>query len=137
MSSSLPADVRRLVAERADFCCEYCLIPESQAFIPYQIDHIIAQKHGGDSVLDNLAYSCAPCNKRKGSDVATVDRSTDRITRLYHPRRDVWFEHFRLDEAWIEPLSAVGRATVGLLQLNRPELLIERDQLLRLGLLRQ
>lgn len=136
MSSSLPADVRRLVAERADFRCEYCLIPESQVFIPHQIDHVIAQKHGGGSTLDNLAYSCAPCNKRKGSDLASVDPETDQVTRFFHPRRDVWAEHFRLEEARIEPLTAIGRATVQLLQLNRPQLLIEREYLLYLGLLR-
>ncbi len=136
MSSSLPADVRRLVAERAGFRCEYCLIPESQVFIPHQIDHVIAQKHGGGSTLDNLAYSCAPCNKRKGSDLASVDPETDQVTRLFHPRRDVWAEHFRLADARIEPLTAIGRTTVQLFQLNRPQLLIEREYLLLLGLLR-
>lgn len=136
MSNPLPADVRRLVAERANFCCEYCLIPESQVFIPHQIDHVIAQKHGGDSTLNNLAYSCALCNKRKGSDLASVDPETDQVIRLFHPRRDVWAEHFRLDDARIEPLTAIGRTTIRLLQLNRPQLLIEREYLLLLGLLR-
>ena len=133
MSRSLPEDVRQLVAERAGYRCEYCLVPEAQSFIPHQIDHIIAQKHYGGSTLDNLAFSCALCNKRKGSNVASFDRDTDQVVPLYNPRRDVWSEHFRLERAVIEPVSPVGRVTVQLLQLNRPYLLAERELLLQLG----
>ncbi len=135
MSNPLPDDVRQLVAERAGFCCEYCLIPDSQSFIPHQIDHIIARKHRGQSTLDNLAYSCALCNKRKGSDIASWDELTDQIVPLFHARHDVWSDHFRLDGATIEPLSPVGRVTVQLLQLNRPVLLAERELLIALELL--
>jgi hypothetical protein len=127
MSKSIPDDVRQMVAERAGYRCKYCLIPESQAFIPHQIDHVIAQKHRGKSTLDNLAYSCALCNKRKGSDVASFDEETEQVVPLYNPRRDVWAEHFRLDGIMIEPVSPTGRVTVLLLQLNRPSLLAERQ----------
>jgi 5-methylcytosine-specific restriction endonuclease McrA len=109
MSKSIPDDVRQMVAERAGYRCEYCLIPESQVFIPHQIDHIIAQKHRGKSTLDNLAYSCALCNKRKGSDVASFDEETDQVVPLYNPRRNVWAEHFRLDGVSIQPISPTGR----------------------------
>jgi 5-methylcytosine-specific restriction endonuclease McrA len=129
MSKLIPDDVRQMVAERADYRCEYCLIPESQAFIPHQIDHVIAQKHRGKSTLDNLAYSCALCNKRKGSDVASYDEETEQVVPLYNPRRDVWAEHFQMDGAVIEPVSPTGRVTVLLLQLNRPTLLAERQLL--------
>jgi hypothetical protein len=135
MSSVLPEDVRWLVAERASFRCEYCLIPEDQSFIPHQIDHIIARKHGGSSLLENLAFSCALCNRRKGSDVASFDVETDQVVPLFHPRRDVWGEHFRLVGSAIEPLTATGRVTVTLLQLNRRERLAERELLRRMGLL--
>lgn len=135
MSSSLPADVRRLVAERAGFRCEYCLVPDSLTFAPHEIDHIIALKHGGGSKLDNLAYSCAVCNKRKGSDVASYDRQTDRVIALYHPRRDSWGEHFQLEGARIVPLTERGRVTVDLLRLNRPTRLAERALLLEAGVL--
>jgi hypothetical protein len=133
MSRSLPDDVRQLVAERAGYRCEYCLVPESQGFIPHQPDHIIARKHRGRSTLDNLAYSCALCNKRKGSDVASFDEATDQVVPLFNPRRDVWAKHFRLAGALIEALSPTGRVTVQLLQLNRPYLLAERELLLRLN----
>ena len=36
----VPAELRRLVRERARARCEYCLIPESAVFAPHEIDHI-------------------------------------------------------------------------------------------------
>ena len=35
------------VAERANFHCEYCRIHQDDMFISFEIDHIVAQKHGG------------------------------------------------------------------------------------------
>jgi hypothetical protein len=133
MSRPLPDDVRLLVAERARFRCEYCLISEVLRYVPFQVDHIIARKHGGPSTLDNLAYACAYCNLRKGTDVASYDAPTDRVVPLYHPRRHDWREHFRLNGSAIEPLTATGRVTVVLLHLNRGDLLAERQFLLRSG----
>ena len=133
MSRPLPDDVRILVAERADFRCEYCLITEEDSFVPHQVDHIIARKHGGSSRFDNLAFCCAMCNMRKGSDVASFDEQTDQVVPLFHPRRQVWSEHFRLAGALIEPLTDIGRVTVALLQLNRADLLVERELLIRQG----
>jgi len=128
VSSSLPADIHRLVAERAGFRCEYCLVPDSLTFAPHEVDHIIALKHGGRSLLDNLAYTCVICNRRKGSDVASFDIVTDWVVPLYHPRRDVWADHFQL-------ATPQGRATVLLLRLNRPSHLAERHLLLEGGML--
>lgn len=129
MSSKVPADIRQLVAERASFRCEYCLIPEQFSFAAHEIDHIIARKHGGSSQLDNLAYSCSICNGFKGSDLASYDPVEDQVVALYHPRRDKWNEHFRLDGSRITPLTQKGRATVTLLRLNRPSCLAERELL--------
>jgi hypothetical protein len=46
-TTHIPAELRRLVRERAAGNCEYCLIPESVAFATHAIDHIVAEKHGG------------------------------------------------------------------------------------------
>lgn len=131
----LPA-LRQLVYERAGGCCEYCLIPESVVFASHEIDHIIAQKHGGLSEADNLALSCVLCNKHKGSDIASLDPTTGAIVPLFHPRRDRWSEHFQLNGAQIIPLSPTGRATVRLLQLNHPNRFVERERLLLTRILR-
>ncbi len=61
-TTHIPAELRRLVRERATGNCEYCLIPESVAFATHAIDHIVAEKHGGLTTADNLALSCTICN---------------------------------------------------------------------------
>ena len=72
-SSYIPAAIRSLVRERANYCCEYCFIPEVFTFASHETDHIIARKHGGQTKKDNLAFSCTICNQYKGSDLASID----------------------------------------------------------------
>jgi len=43
----IPAELRRSVRQRARDCCEYCLIPESMTLAVHEINHVIAEKHGG------------------------------------------------------------------------------------------
>ncbi len=61
------AALRQAVYARAGGCCEYCLVPEDFALVPHQIDHIVAQKHGGQTVAANLALCCTLCNQHKGN----------------------------------------------------------------------
>ncbi len=77
----IPAALRQFVYERANGCCEYCLIPEVATLAPHEIDHIISKKHGGLTEAGNLALSCVLCNKYKGSDLASVDPDTGEIVR--------------------------------------------------------
>lgn len=58
--------LRKLVFERASGRCEYCLIAEDWFFLRHQIDHIIAEKHGGSMAMENLALCCTLCNRYKG-----------------------------------------------------------------------
>ncbi len=125
----IPAPLRRQVYERAAGQCEYCLIPETLTFAGHEIDHIIAQKHEGQTDTNNLALSSVLCNKNKGSDIASIDPATGEIVPLFHPRRDRWLEHFQLLGAEITPLTPVGRATARLLKFNHPNRIIEREQL--------
>jgi hypothetical protein len=133
----IPTGLRRLVVERAQNCCEYCLIPQEMVLTTHQVDHVIAEKHGGTTESENLALSCTLCNQAKGSDIASIDPRTVDIERLYHPRRHQWSEHFRIVEesGMIEPLSGIGRVTVNLLQMNRKEYLVNRSILLQAGIL--
>ena len=66
MSSLISAALRRQVAERADYICEYCLLHEEDGFYAFEVDHIISRKHGGASDPANLAFACPVCNRRKG-----------------------------------------------------------------------
>jgi hypothetical protein len=131
----IPAELRRLVRERAREACEYCLIPERAAFAAHQVDYIIAEKHGGQTNADNTALSCILCNISKGSDLTSIDPVSGAIVPLFHPRKDRWSSHHQLVGGRIEPLTAVGRATVRLLHLNHPERVEERESLIAAGLM--
>src|SRR5215211_2726727 len=110
------AALRREVRERAGERCEYCLLLESQAFFPHEPDHLIAQKHDGQTVFANLALACFDCNRFKGSDIASIDVVSGQVVGLFNPRTERWSEHFRLQEdGSIIPLTAVGRVTETLL----------------------
>ena len=126
----ISAALRRLVEERAASKCEYCQLPAQLAFYSHEIDHIIAEKHGGTTSSDNLAYTCWRCNRHKGSDLGSFDPQTNDFCFLFHPRQQVWLEHFRFQSARIIGVTAIGRTTVQLLQINNPERLKERQALL-------
>lgn len=55
-----------LVWQRAASVCEYCRLSQSCSSIPFEIDNIIARKHGGLTEEANLALSCFYCNSHKG-----------------------------------------------------------------------
>jgi HNH endonuclease len=77
-----------LVFRRARAICEYCRLPQSLSPIPFEVDHVIALKHGGATEASNLALSCFYCNSFKGPNIAGIDPGSGRIVRLYHPRND-------------------------------------------------
>lgn len=129
------AELRRLVRQRAKACCEYCLMPEALSFASHQVDHIEAEKHGGLTISSNLALCCLICNQHKGTDLYSLDPSTQSPTPLFNPRKHVWSEHFRLDGPYIRPLTTIGRTTARLLHFNDPELVAERELFILSGLL--
>lgn len=132
----VPAALRRIVYDRAHTACEYCLVPEIAVFISHEVDHVIAEKHGGQTEEGNLALACTICNKYKGSDLASIDPINGEIVRLFQPRQDRWQDHFRLQDGEIVALDAIARVTVRLLQINRPERIEERRLLAQAGELR-
>ncbi|MCA9910896.1 MAG: HNH endonuclease [Anaerolineae bacterium] len=130
----IPEALRQRVAERAEARCEYCHLHEDQAYFAHEIDHIYAEKHGGDKVEGNLCLACADCNRPKGSDLCSLDPQTGRVLALFHPRRDNWREHFRLiNTGIIEPLTATGRVTESILHFNEIDLVANRTRLMALG----
>ena len=103
---------------RARGLCEYCLLPDTLAAVPFQVDHILARHHGGSGADDNLAWSCYNCNSAKGPNLASLDPKAGRITPPFHPRNDRWHDHFRVRDGVIIPSTAKGRTTVFLLKMN-------------------
>jgi hypothetical protein len=126
----IPAALRRSVEQRADYRCEYCHLPANVAFFPHEIDHIVAEKHGGLTSEDNLAYTCWRCNRHKGSDLGSFDPATGDFCFLFHPRSQQWQQHFNIRDNVIIGITPEGRTTAQLLKLNIDERIAERTRLL-------
>jgi len=125
----ISSQLRREIIERAGTRCEYCLLPAHVAFFPHEIDHVVAEKHGGKTEADNLAYACWRCNRHKGTDLGSFDPETNSFSLLFNPRTQAWSEHFEFDGEHVIGLTPEGRTTVGLLQLNLGDRLAERARL--------
>jgi hypothetical protein len=69
------------------------------------------------------------CNLHKGTNIAGYDPETGQLTELFHPRRQVWEEHFEWRGILIVGRTPVGRATVEVLDLNSDEQLQLRIEL--------
>jgi len=114
---------RRRVRDRANNLCEYCRHPGAYSNAPYVCEHIWPRIRGSGSSLDDLAWACPACNGHKHAKTHAIDPKTGRLVALFNPRRQRWSRHF----AWSNDLllmrgrTAIGRATVIALHLNRPE----------------
>jgi hypothetical protein len=126
MSDQIPNDLLDLVQNRSRHRCEYCLLHETDAKLDHEVDHVIARKHRGQTVESNL-------DRHKGTDIASIDIENGQLVRLFNPRTDVWTTHFRLEGAYIMPLTAEGRVTEYLLQFNQPKRLRIRKLLIIAG----
>lgn len=113
--------LRREVYARAQFQCEYCRAQANFCPDPFSIEHIQPESRGGLTVSENLALSCQGCNNAKYNFTTGVDPLSDQELALYHPRNDVWAEHFlwSTDGLEIIGITPKGRATVERLRLNR------------------
>ncbi len=92
-----------------------------------QVDHI---DPNGDDNLENLCLSCWNCNSSKHKATSVIDPESGERTALFNPRLQRWNDHF----VWIdnntqlEGLSAVGRATIERLKMNRPVIVAARQR---------
>ncbi|MBK6995184.1 MAG: HNH endonuclease [Lewinellaceae bacterium] len=133
MPRKISADIRRQVLARANYRCEYCLIWQDDYYDYFQIDHIRSIKHGGLTELGNLAFSCSECNLHKGSDLGTFLGSDTHFTRFFNPRTDLWQDHFEAFEGALYPKTAIAEATIKIFQLNDPDRVIIRQELVMDG----
>lgn len=134
MAPYLSPSVRLLVAQRADYRCEYCQLPTTFAVHQHEPDHIIPVQQGGDSDDLNLAFACFQCNRNKGPNVGSFDPVTGTLTPFFNPRLHQWDEHFVWSEAVIQPLTPEARVTVKILRLNDENRLQLRRRLMQLNL---
>lgn len=95
MSSDVPASLRQLIAKRASYRCEYCLLPQAATLYQHEPDHIVPRQHGGETHENNLALACLRCNRYKGPNVGSFDpltgihRYTRSLVQPAHAHMDV------------------------------------------------
>jgi hypothetical protein len=121
------------VRQRAQNCCEYCRMPQIYDEIPFEVDHIVAEQHGGKTVPSNLALACFADNHHEGPNLAGVDPKSRKRAWLFHPRRHGWARHFRWDGPILIGRTAVGRVTIVVLGINLTYRVRHRAQLIAEG----
>lgn len=118
----MQATVRKVVRERAADRCEYCRLSQAHApAVQFHVEHIRARQHGGTDDLTNLCLACVQCNWFKGPNLSGHDPESDSLVPLFHPRKQVWSEHFKVVQGRVIGLTAVGRAPVELLRMNNDD----------------
>lgn len=121
------------IRDRAGGRCEYCRDPEWLSLAAFHTEHIISRKCGGGDDDANVALACPDCNLAKGPNIAALDLESGELTRIFHPRRDSWAEHFQISGTSVHGRTPVGRTTVRLLDLNTAPRLKHRALLQALG----
>jgi hypothetical protein len=127
-------ETRSFVIARANDRCEYCLVPQSARRLTFNLDHVIATQHQPNDDPNNLCFCCPKCNRKKGPDLSGIDPATQTIVPLFHPRQQVWAEHFQPNGPLIVGTTPTGRATVSVLDLNHEERIRFRQSLMDEGL---
>jgi hypothetical protein len=103
---------------------------------PFVIDHIVPISEGGTTILDNLAFSCGGCNGHKYTKTQSTDPVSRELVSLYNPRNQKWIDNFVWSDDFLQVvgLTAIGRATINALQMNRAGVVNMRKLLLMAGL---
>jgi len=124
------------VAARAAHRCEYCRAPEVLSTSPFEVEHIVPSSRGGGDEDSNLALACRSCNVYKASALDYIDPQSNTTQPLFNPRADHWSAHFQVEPETNEVIgaTAIGRATIACLRMNRPRQKNARELWTRLGL---
>jgi HNH endonuclease len=125
---AIPTSLRRLVIQRAENCCEYCCLSQLGQAATFHIDHVIPVVAGGSTTEGNLALACVSCSLYKGARQDVEDPETSTTVEIFNPRQQAWKEHFCWKGVEVVGLTAVGRATVNALKLNRAIILSIRAE---------
>ena len=124
----IPVTLRRVVIQRADNHCEYCGLAQVSQIATFHIDHVVPVAAGGQTSESNLALACVSCSLRKAARLTVFDPETGLEAPFFNPRTDRWSDHFQWEGTFAVGISAVGRAAVEVLALNRPAVLLIREE---------
>jgi hypothetical protein len=130
VATYIPEDLRARIQEADRGLCRYCLVSEINTGMPLTYDHITPRAKGGATSFENVCRACRPCNEFKGTVTHALDPLTGEHVPLFDPRMQTWADHFAwsADRTRVEGLSAVGRATVVALRMNRPAITTARGR---------
>lgn len=134
MSAYIPNAIRRQICDRFANCCAYCRTAEALTVATFEFEHIVPLSAGGTTIFENLCLSCPSCNRYKASRQTAIDPETQSVTLLFHPQQR-WSDHFdwNANATEIIGLTAIGRATVAMLKMNRPQMTRVRKMWVTLG----
>jgi hypothetical protein len=134
-STYVSRKLRERVAEQARHRCGYCLTSEQITGLSLEVDHLIPQILGGPTIEENLWLACSACNAFKGYRISALDPESGQTVRLFNPREQSWAEHFLWMDSGVRIAgrTAIGRATVNALHLNRLLLVRARQSWIKAG----
>jgi len=129
------SSTKQAIFVRAQGYCEYCKSPADFTTEPFSIEHILPLSKNGSNDFFNLALACLGCNIIKSDKTAFIDPVSLQLSSLFNLRTMSWEEHFIWDETLtlIIGKTAIGRATVEALKLNRRPLTNLRHALIAIG----
>jgi hypothetical protein len=130
VATYLSEELRARIEEADGGFCRYCLASELNSGMPLTYDHIEPRSKGGKTSFENVCLACRPCNEFKTDATHALDPLTGELAPLFNPRTEPWGEHFKWssDATRVEGVSAVGRATVVALRMNRPAITTARGR---------
>jgi hypothetical protein len=127
--------LQRQIRDRFANCCAYCRTAEALTVTTFEFEHIMPLSAGGTTVFENLCLACPTCNRHKANRQTATDPETQTVAPLFHPQQQSWSDHFawNADASEVTGLTAIGRATVAMLKMNRPQMTRVRRMWGKLG----
>ena len=120
--------LEREVRHRAAGRCEYCLFPESASELPFISTTSSRRSTAARASLRIWHGHVFPATFARDRILPVLIR-TGELTSLFNPRTDGWHDHFAWDGVLLRGKSAIGRATVAVLDINHVDSLTVRKAL--------
>ena len=135
MSVYIPSALQRQIRDRFANCCAYCRTAEALTVTTFEFEHIVPLSAAGATVFENLCLACPTCNRYKANRQTAIDPGTQAITPLFHPQQQSWSDHFawNAEATEVTGLTAIGRATIAMLKMNRLQMTRVRKMWVKLG----
>ena len=135
MSAYILVEIQRRIRSQFANCCAYCRTAEALTVTTFEFEHIVPRSGGGETTFENLCLACPSCNRFKTVRQTGFDAVTQQDITLFHPQRQIWADHFAWDEdkTQLIGLTPVGRVTIAILKMNRPQLVRVRQMWIKMG----